>query len=454
VNSMPEGTKRQDIHLFKYKDLQLVYDVNSGSLHAVDNLGWEAIDLLAEGCTSEKVRSLLHDRYPADEISTVLQQVDKLRQERCLFAPEPSVKHDQLFSFGVKALCLFISHSCNLGCRYCFTQRDTGKRSSHMTWEVGKKAVDFLLEQEGGRYREIDFFGGEPLLNFPLISEIVSYARHKSPQRGLEFSFTLTTNATLLDEEKTDFLNKEDINVILSLDGRPSVQDLMRSFKDGRGSYDRTVENITEFLHSRGKKNYYIRGTYTRNNLDFCQDIEHFLSLGLDSLSLEPVVSQGESYTIQAEDLPFLEQEYERLVDLYLEQKTKGSPFHFYHFALDLEKGPCLYKRLSGCGAGVDYLAVAADGALYPCHQFVGMDDFYMGNITYEPFVLRREVGEKMAAAALEREACSSCWARYLCGRGCAATAYFLGGALHKTNDLSCALQKIRLECALYLQAV
>lgn len=451
---MPEGSKRQDIHMFKYKDLQLVYDVNSGSLHAVDNLGWETVDLMAEGCAREKVSSLLRGRYPSDEVEAVLQQVDKLWQERLLFAPEPPVKHDKLFPFGIKALCLFISHSCNLGCRYCFTRRDTGKRPPHMTWEVGKKAVDFLLEQEGGRYREIDFFGGEPLLNFSLISEIVSYARDNARQRGLEFSFTLTTNATLLDREKIDFLNRENINVILSLDGRPSVQNLMRSFKDGRSSYDRTVQNITQFLHSRDQKNYYIRGTYTRHNLDFCRDIEHFLALGLDSLSLEPVVSQGASYTIQAVDLPLLEQEYDRLVDLYLEQKEKGRPFHFYHFALDLEKGPCLYKRLSGCGAGADYLAVAADGALYPCHQFVGMEDFHMGNITCDPLALQLEVGEKMAAAAWQREACSNCWARYLCGRGCAATAYFLEGALHKTNALSCALQKIRLERALYLQAI
>ncbi len=440
--------------MFRYRDLQLVYDVNSGSLHAVDNLGWKVIDFLAEGYSAERVRSLLQGSYPPEEVEAALQQVDKLRQERLLFAPTPSLQQDKLFSFGVRALCLFITHSCNLGCRYCFTQRDPGDRASHMTWKVGKKAVDFLLEQEGGRHREIDFFGGEPLLNFPLIREIVSYARDNERQRGLEFEFTLTTNATLLDEEKFDFLNEENINVILSLDGRPEIQNKMRGFKDGRGSYDRTVKNIIQFLQSRDKDNYYIRGTYTRHNLDFCRDIEHFLALGLDSLSLEPVVSQGASYSLQVADLPRLEQEYDCLVDLYLEQKAQGHPFHFYHFALDLEKGPCLYKRLSGCGAGVDYLAVAADGTLYPCHQFVGIEGFYMGNLTHEPFILRQGVGARMAAAARQREACQTCWARYLCGRGCAATAYFMEGALHRTNALSCALQKVRLERALYLQAV
>ncbi|NMB34868.1 MAG: thioether cross-link-forming SCIFF peptide maturase [Firmicutes bacterium] len=449
-----EGIKQQDIHTFKYRDLQLVYDVNSGSLHAVDNLGWEAVNLLAEGCADEKVRFLLRGRYPADAVEAALQQVDMLRREGVLFAPEPQLERDKLFSTGVRALCLFITHSCNLGCRYCFTQRDPGERASHMTPEVGKKAVDFLLAQEGGVRREIDFFGGEPLLNFSVVREIVDYARENAPLRGLEFDFTLTTNATLLDDEKIDFLNREDINVILSLDGRPAIQNRMRSYRDGRGSYERTVQNITRFLESRGRENYYIRGTYTRYNLDFSRDIEHFLALGLDSLSLEPVVSQGEGYSLQAEDLPLLEREYDRLVDIYLEQKEKGDPFLFYHFLLDLEKGPCLYKRLSGCGAGGDYLAVASDGTLYPCHQFVGIGDFYMGNVTLEPPVLRREIGKRVVDSAWQREACHSCWARYLCGRGCAATAYFMEGALHQTNALSCALQKIRLERALYLQAV
>ncbi len=450
---MPEGTGNKDIHMFRYKDLQLIYDVNSGSLHAVDNLGWEVVAALAGGCTAEKVLSLLQGKYPPAEIKNALQQVEQLRQKKCLFAPEPVIDQSRFFSFGVRALCLFISHDCNLSCRYCFTQRDPGQRLPHMTWEVGKKAVDLLLEQKGGRHREIDFFGGEPLLNFPLIKKIVSYARQQAGRRGLEFEFTLTTNATLLDAAKGDFLNQEDMNVILSLDGRPQIQDLMRSYKDGRGSYQRTVKNIVKFLQSRHKENYYIRGTYTRNNLDFCRDIEHFLSLGFDSLSLEPVVSRGESYTIQDRDLPAIKQEYERLVALYLAQHRADNPFHFYHFALDLEKGPCLYKRLSGCGAGVDYLAVAADGSLYPCHQFVGLDDFYMGNVTREPFVLQRDIGKRMAAASAAREPCADCWARFLCGRGCAATAYFVEGKLHKASALNCNLQKMRLECALYLQA-
>jgi uncharacterized protein len=441
--------------MFKYGGLLLVYDVNSGSLHQVDDLAWEAIDLLREGSGRERARGLLSRSYPPDEVEEALCQVDELREERLLFSPAVPLQNEKLSPGGVKALCLFISHSCNLGCRYCFARRDSqGKRLSHMSWEVGKKAVDFFLEYEGGRFREMDFFGGEPLLNFPLIRDIVGYARERALPRGKEFSFTLTTNASLLDEQAIDFLNREDINVILSLDGRPAIHDLMRSFKNGLGSYETTVENSKKLLQGRGNNNYYIRGTYTRHNLDFSNDVRHLLKLGFASLSLEPVVSAEESLALREDDLSLLEHQYDLLVDLYLEQKEKGSPFLFYHFILDLEKGPCLYKRLSGCGAGLDYLAVAADGSLYPCHQFVGMDEFYMGNITAEPFIINREVGARLAAAAREKEACGCCWARYLCGNGCAASSYFMTGDLQKTYNLGCALQKIRLERALYLQAV
>jgi uncharacterized protein len=420
--------------MFKYRGLQLVYDVNSGSLHQADDLAWDAIGLLRDGNDREQVARVLSHRYPPGEVEEALAQLDALHKEGLLFAPEPQLPDEKPAFWGVKALCLFISHSCNLRCRYCFTRRDSSQKTlSHMTPEVGKKAVDFLLQSDGGRFREIDFFGGEPLLNFPLVREIVGYARERASLQGKEFSFTLTTNATLLDEQAIDFLNREDINVILSLDGRPAVHDLMRSFKNGRGSYKATVTNITRLLQARGNNNYYIRGTYTRKNLDFTNDIRHILELGFSSLSLEPVVSSDDSLGLREADLPVLEREYDLLVDLYLEYREKKRPFQFYHFLLDLEKGPCLYKRLSGCGAGVDYLAVAADGSLYPCHQFVGMEEFYLGNITAEPFVFNRGAGQKLAAASREREACLQCWARYLCGGGCAASSYFSAADLETT---------------------
>ncbi|MDO9533961.1 MAG: thioether cross-link-forming SCIFF peptide maturase [Bacillota bacterium] len=440
--------------MFKYKDMQMVYDVNSSSLHEVDNLGWDLIGLMQNGDDREQISTLLSRKYHYDQVEEALLEVRELREKKLLFSPVPKLDKGKLSSVGIKALCLFISHNCNLGCSYCFTRREEEKTLSHMSWEVGKKAVDFLLEYEGGYYREMDFFGGEPLLNFPLIRRIVEYAREKSYQKKKEFNFTLTTNASLLQDEIIDFLNRENINVVLSLDGRPQIHDLMRSFKNGNGSYHKTVENIKKLLHSRENKNYYIRGTFTRNNLDFYEDIEHILGLGFDSLSLEPVVTNEGSLSLREEDLHVVERQYDRLVDLYLERKEKGNPFLFYHFILDMEKGPCLYKRLSGCGAGMDYLAVAADGSLYPCHQFVGMDEFYMGNITDQQVSVKREIGERIDGAAWQREECPACWARYLCGRGCAASSYFQGGDLCSTYKLGCDLQKMRLERALYLQAV
>jgi len=442
-----------DVHLFKYRGLKLVYDVNSSSLHEVDNLGWEAIELYRQGKERKEAEYLLSQSYPLEEVKETLDQIEALQKERLLFSSEPPLQREKLSCRDVKALCLFISHHCNLNCRYCFNYREgRHEKFSHMSREVGKKAVDFLLQGEGF-FREIDFFGGEPLLNFSLVRDIVRYAREKSISQGKEFSFTLTTNATLLDEKMMKFLNDEDINVILSLDGRPCVHDKMRPFKNGRGSYEATVQNIKKLLQGR-ENNYYIRGTYTALNRDFTEDIKHFLELGFYSFSLEPAVTSAEGLALKEEDLPLLEREYDRLVDLYLEYRVKNIPFVFYHFILDLEQGPCLYKRLSGCGAGIDYLAVASDGSVYPCHQFVGLDEFYMGNITEEPFSLDLEKGEKIAFSAHEKEECRRCWARYLCGRGCAASSYFIAGDLKKTYDIGCHLEKIRLERALYLQAV
>ncbi len=463
IKREPGGIRREDVHTFQYGGLKLVYDVNSGSLHEVDDLAWELINQLLNGRSKEDKRRALLSPYSAGgiggigEIEEAYRQIEELQEEKLLFSPPPPLDNEKLSASGVKALCLFISHNCNLYCRYCFARKEEGYRTPHMSWDVGKKAVDFLLENEVGRYREIDFFGGEPLLNFPVIKEIVAYAREKSQAKGQIFGFTLTTNALLLNDEIIDFLNNEGIDVILSLDGRPQVHDLMRSFKNGKGSYEVVMKNIKKILQARGKmkrQNDFIRGTYTRFNLDFCSEIRHFLKQGFDSFSLEPVVcDKNENYALREEDLPVLEREYDRLVDLFLEQKENGKPFRFYHFLFDLQEGPCLYKRLSGCGAGAEYLAVTADGGLYPCHQFAGIDDFYMGNLMDEPLALKREIGDNIAEAAWEREDCPGCWARFLCGRGCAAGSYFMTGDLRKNYRLGCALQKIRLERALYLQA-
>jgi uncharacterized protein len=440
--------------MFKYRDKRLVYDVNSGSLHEVDKPAWELISLRRDGMTPIDSMEQLAGRYAPAVIAQVQQEIEALVAEKILFSPAP-ILPDYGSGRQLKALCLFISQGCNLRCRYCFAHPAVEDNNVYMSRDVAFKAVDLLLEQERGRYCEIDFFGGEPLLNFPLIREIVAYAQAAGSRRGKEFTFTLTTNALLLNDEISQFLNEENISVILSLDGRPAVHDRMRRTADGAGSYKQTLPRIKEFLHTRNYQNYYIRGTYTVHNLDFCSDIEHLLEQGFHSLSLEPVVAAEDAdYALRREDLIRLEQEYDRLVELFLQHRAEGRPFHFYHFAIDLEKGPCLYKRLSGCGAGGEYLAAAADGSLYPCHQFVGDDTFLLGRLGDEPFKLDLRRVEQAARFADEREACSGCWARYLCGKGCAAASYFMAGDLQRNSELYCALQRIRLERALYLQAI
>jgi len=438
-----------DLHMFKYRDKQLVYDVNSGSLHEVDKPAWELISLQRDGNSMEQ----LAGRYTPAVVAQVQEEIEALVAEKILFSPAP-ILPDYGSGRQLKALCLFISQSCNLQCRYCFARPAVEDTNVYMSRDVAFKAVDLLLEQERGRYCEIDFFGGEPLLNFPLIREIVAYAQAAGRRMGKEFTFTLTTNALLLDDEISQFLNDENISVILSLDGRPAVHDRMRRTAANTGSYKQALPRIKKFLNKRNYQNYYIRGTYTVHNLDFCRDIEHLLEQGFHSLSLEPVVAAGDAdYALRREDLLRLEQEYDRLVELFLQHRAEGRPFHFYHFAIDLEKGPCLYKRLSGCGAGREYLAVAADGSLYPCHQFVGDDAFLLGRLGDEPLKLDLRRAEQIARFADEREACSGCWARYLCGNGCAAASYFMAGDLQRNSELYCALQRIRLERALYLQA-
>jgi len=442
------------VHMFKYNGRLLVYDVNSSSLHQVDELGWEVIASLLQGKTCEDVKTLLEGKFLKNDVEEALQQVEDLVKARLLFTLPPIATNGQAPSYNVKALCLFISEKCNLNCRYCFATEHNSS-SSHMSWEVGKRAVDFLLNSTDSPFVEMDFFGGEPLLNFDLVKDVVAYARKWGPEKGKLFNFTLTTNALLLNEHIIDFLNEENISVILSLDGRPEVQDKMRPTLSGEGSYTRTVKNIKSFLQKRNNGDYFIRGTFTSNNLDFSCEVEHLLEQGFTSLSLEPVVAgENTSYGLQEEHLPALEKEYDRLVDLYLQEKNKGRPFRFYHFDMDLEEGPCIYKRVSSCGAGVEYLAVSANGDIYPCHQFCGEKEFYMGNILQDNFSPDKNIRELMAEAPLKREDCKTCWARYLCGRGCAATSYFLGGSLTRPHSLSCALQKMRLERALYLQAV
>ncbi len=443
------------IHTFEYRGKKLVFDINSCSLHEVDTIAWEYINLIQAGMKEEHILLELGLRYPYDDVARVQKEIESLKAEKVLFSCSPETPEQGSCGPRLKSLCLFVTQNCNLQCRYCFVRHFNKNNNGFMNREIAFKAVDLLLEQREGKYCEIDFFGGEPLLNFPLVRDVVAYAREAGYRRGKEFTFTLTTNALSLTEEVATFLNKENINVILSLDGRPAVNNRLRLTADGDGSYEHVLPRIHNFLAGRGYTNYYIRGTYTVYNLDFSKDVEHLLGEGFDYLSLEPVVApRSAEYALHPENLDLLEQEYDRLVDLFLERRAQGRPFNFFHFNLDLEKGPCLYKRLSGCGAGGEYLAVAADGSLYPCHQFVDVQEFCLGHLGEPAPLVNFQEGEKVAVSADQREACLSCWARYLCGRGCAAVSYFLAGDLKHVDIFYCALQRIRLERALYLQAV
>ncbi len=356
----------------------------------------------------------------------------------------------------LKALCLHVAHDCNLRCSYCFagSGRFGGSRGI-MPPEVGRAAIDLLLDASGPiRQLEVDFFGGEPLLALETVRRVVEYGHARATERGKQINFTLTTNATLLSEETLAFLNREGISLVLSLDGRPTVHDRFRPGPGGRGSYDRAVAGIKRAVAARAGASYYVRGTFTRANLDFAEDVRHLLSLGLDRLSLEPVVAlPGEDYSLREEDLPRVEEEYERLATLYLERARAGRPFVFFHFAIDLDQGPCLAKRLSGCGAGHRYLAVTPDERLYPCHQFVGRERYLLGDLTHG--ITRAELSTEFAGADIfHKRGCLDCWARYFCGGGCHANADLHHGSILQPDELGCRLLRKRLECALAIRAM
>ncbi len=445
----------RDVHVFSCRDLELVYDVNSGSLHQVDELAGKIIRMLLDGHSREAIVLCLKDRFSIQTIRRVFEEIDALIKDNLLFSPPVAGKGVYSRSYPVKALCLLVSQDCNLSCRYCFARGGHIPALRKMTAEVGFCAVDFLLEHGKGSFREIDFFGGEPLLNLPVLRKIIQYGHQRALAKGVQLTFTLTTNATLLTDENIEFLNNHGMSVVLSLDGRPEVHDMMRKNPSGAGSYDQVLKNIIKLLEGRNYSNYYIRGTYTKNNLDFSHDIEHLVGLGFNSISLEPVIaSPGDHLALDEEDLLNIEREYDRIVDLFISKKKMGSPFSFYHFLVDLEQGPCLYKRITGCGAGTEYIAVAADGSLYPCHQFAGNQAYYMGSIMQDPLTQTNPLVTTLYDSPRIHKECALCWARFLCGYGCAAATLTQAGNLDTNHTLSCALQKMRLEKALFLQAV
>ncbi len=441
------------IHRYRNNGYNIVLDVNSGSVHAVDDMTYEIIPLY-ESHSPEEIADLLGGSWPREEILEACGELASLTADGRLFTPDTSnewMPDPSGREPVVKALCLHVAHDCNLSCRYCFAGEGEyhGDRAL-MSYEVGCAALDFLIARSGARRNlEVDFFGGEPLLDWEVVKQLVAYGRRQEAAHDKRFRFTLTTNGVLLSDEITEFLNREMDNVVLSIDGRKEVHDAMRPFRGGQGSYDVVVPKCQRFAERRGEKEYYVRGTYTHRNLDFAEDVLHLSDLGFSRISVEPVVAENDApYALREEDLPLLFAEYDRLAAEMLRREREGKGFHFFHFMIDLEGGPCAIKRLRGCGSGTEYLAVTPWGDLYPCHQFVGNEEFRMGNVW--DGVTRtdlRDAFEKVSV--LSKAECRDCFAKYYCSGGCAANAYHFCGDINGTYAIGCELQRKRIECAI-----
>ena len=457
------------IHQYQNNGYSIVLDVNSGAVHVVDELCYAAIAQLAAGEepdlaalekpeTLEKLQAALGDRYESGQIWEAWEDIKELTREGRLFTRdvfEPMIDQVKQRKTVVKALCLHIAHDCNLACKYCFAEEgEYHGRRALMSYEVGKKALDFLIASSGNRRNlEVDFFGGEPLMNWQVVKDLVAYGRQQEKLHDKHFRFTVTTNGVLLNDEIQEFINQEMDNVVLSLDGRREVNDAMRPFRNGKGSYDLIVPKFQKLADSRNQERYYVRGTFTRNNLDFSNDVLHFADLGFKQMSIEPVVGdESDPYAIREEDIPKICEEYDHLAKLMIEREREGKGFNFFHFMIDLEGGPCVSKRLSGCGSGTEYLAVTPWGDLYPCHQFVGREEFLMGNV--DEGITHPEIADEFRGCSVySKEKCRSCFAKFYCSGGCMANAYNFHGTIHEAYDIGCEMQRKRVECAIMMKA-
>lgn len=447
------------IHKYKLGGFNIVLDVNSGGVHIVDEITYNMLDNVeppfAEKCP-EKAMQKLSQFYSVEDIESCYNEIVELYNDGILFSEDDYEKYaNYSVASPVKAMCLNIAHDCNLRCKYCFASTgDFGKGRKLMTFETGKKAIDFMLEKSLDRKNlELDFFGGEPLMNFDVVKQIVEYARSKEAEYDKKFRFTITTNGLLLDDDKMEFINKEMSNVVLSIDGRKSVNDYMRIRVDGSGCYDKIMPAFKKLVSLRGDKEYYVRGTFTKHNLDFADDVFDLYNNGFDQISVEPVVCEAtEDYAITEKELPAIFKEYENLAERILENERKGGKFNFFHFMLDLDQGPCAIKRLRGCGCGNDYVAVTPDGDIYPCHQFVGIEEFKMGNIDEGTF--NTEIKSYFSKTHVyTKPECKKCWAKFYCSGGCNANNFQYASDVHNVHKLSCQLMKKRLECAIMLKA-
>ena len=447
------------VHQYKLNGYNIVLDTCSGSVHTVDEVAYDIIALYKDKSADEIVKEITekYSDITEKDVLECLEDVKFLEENGKLFTPD--TYEGMAFDFKnrntvIKALCLHVAHTCNLNCEYCFASQGKyhGERAL-MSFEVGKRALDFLIENSGTRRNlEVDFFGGEPLMNWDVVKELVSYARVQEKIHNKNFRFTLTTNGMLIDDDVIEFSNREMSNVVLSLDGRKDVHDRLRVDYMGRGSYDTIVPKFQEFVKRRGDKNYYMRGTFTHKNVDFTNDIFHMADLGFTELSMEPVVCAPEDASaLTQEDLPILYDQYELLAKEMIKRKKEGRPFTFYHYMLDLKNGPCIYKRISGCGSGTEYMAVTPTGDLYPCHQFVGDTKYLLGNI-YDGVTNKEVQNEFKLCNAYARPECNDCWAKLYCSGGCAANSYHASGKITGIYEYGCELFKKRIECAVMIQ--
>jgi len=446
------------IHQYKNNGYAIVLDVNSGSVHVVDDIVYDMIALLDQGVEETQVIDQLKSTYQEEDLKAALEEIHTLTEEGMLFTEdiyENAIEHFKERPTVVKALCLHIAHDCNLACKYCFAEEgEYHGRRALMSFEVGKKALDFLIANSGSRRNlEVDFFGGEPLMNWQVVKDLVAYGREQEKIHNKNFRFTLTTNGVLVDDEVMEFCNKEMGNVVMSIDGRKEVHDYMRPFRKGAGSYDLIVPKFQKWAESRNQDKYYARGTFTHHNLDFSQDVLHLEDLGFKQISVEPVVAPADAdYALQPEDLPKIFEEYDNLAKEMVKRKKEGNGFNFFHFMIDLTGGPCVYKRLSGCGSGTEYLAVTPWGDLYPCHQFVGEEKFLLGNV--DEGITKPEIcNEFKNSNVYSKEECKKCFARFYCSGGCAANSYNFKGNINDVYEIGCELQRKRVECALMIKA-
>lgn len=444
------------IHKFKVNDIRLVLDVNSGAVHIIDELIWDLLDY-GPDFPLQIVQKGLSNKYKPEDLEEGLSEIKELMEAEMLYTLwNPEDKPVMMGQPVIKAMCLHAAHDCNLRCSYCFASTGDFKgERGLLDLETGKKALEFLIQHSGHRKNlEVDFFGGEPMMNFEVVKQLVQYGRELEKQHHKQFRFTITTNGLLLDDEAMEYINREFVNVVISIDGRPEVHDHLRKTRTGTGSYELIVPKAIKLAESRNQKDYYVRGTFTKFNKDFDKDVLHLADLGFQQISIEPVVApEEEEYHLSAEDLPEINEAYERLMEAYLQRKKQNRGFNFFHFMVDLEQGPCVAKRSTGCGAGNEYVAVTPTGDIYPCHQFVGDEDFKMGSVMNGLF--NQEMQQVFRASnVFTKEKCASCWAKFYCSGGCAANAQHYSGTIDEPYELGCEMEKKRLECALALKAL